>query len=55
VRVHANLEAALSAARGAASANEIVCVTGSLTLVGEARDVLRLPVAERLFATESAP
>jgi dihydrofolate synthase/folylpolyglutamate synthase len=55
VRVHDDLRAALSAARGAASPNEIVCVTGSLTLVGEARDVLGLAVAERLFMTESAP
>jgi dihydrofolate synthase/folylpolyglutamate synthase len=55
VRVHADLGAALSAARAATSANEIVCVTGSLALVGEARDALGLPVAERLFATHSAP
>ena len=55
VRSHEDLRAALSAARAAASVNEIVCVTGSLALVGEARDALGLPVAERLFATENAP
>jgi hypothetical protein len=52
VGVHPSLGAALSAARAAAAANEIVCVTGSLALVGEARDALGLPMAERLFITE---
>jgi dihydrofolate synthase / folylpolyglutamate synthase len=52
VRSHADLRAALSAARTAAAANEIVCVTGSLALVGEAREALGLPVPERLFATD---
>jgi dihydrofolate synthase/folylpolyglutamate synthase len=55
VRVHRDLRAALSAARAAASASEIVCVTGSLALVGEARDALGIPVVERLFTTGTAP
>jgi len=54
VRVHPSLGAALSAARATAAANEIVCVTGSLALVGEARDALGLPIAEDLFATDGA-
>ena len=48
-RVHSDLAGALAAARTDASPNEIVCVTGSLALVGEARDALGLPVAERLW------
>ena len=52
VRVHSDLGAALSAARAAATDSEVICVTGSLALVGEARDVLGLPVAERLFRTD---
>ena len=40
---------ALVAARASATPGEVVCVTGSLALVGRARDVLGLPVAERLW------
>lgn len=47
--IHADVAAALAAARAAAGPNEVVCVTGSLALVGEARDALGLPVAERLW------
>jgi dihydrofolate synthase/folylpolyglutamate synthase len=54
VRVHPSLGAALSTARAAAAANEIVCVTGSLALVGEARDALGLPITERLFTTDGS-
>jgi dihydrofolate synthase/folylpolyglutamate synthase len=49
VRAHDDVAAALAAARRNASAREIICVTGSLALVGEARDVLGLPIAERLW------
>lgn len=41
--------AALRAAREGAGRTEVVCVTGSLALVGAARDALGLPVAERLW------
>jgi folylpolyglutamate synthase/dihydropteroate synthase len=40
---------AVAAARSSATRGEVVCVTGSLALVGRARDVLGLPVAERLW------
>ncbi len=40
---------AIQSACDRAGATEIVCVTGSLALVGRARDVLGLPVAERLW------
>lgn len=40
---------ALRAARASARRGEIVCVTGSLALVGRARDALGLPIAERLW------
>lgn len=49
VRTHDDVAAALAAARAAARPGEVVCVTGSLALVGRARDVLGLPVAERLW------
>ena len=49
VRTHDDVAAAIAAARRDATAREVVCVTGSLALVGEARDVLGLPVAERLW------
>ena len=48
-RVHRDLGEALIAARAAAGAREVVCVTGSVALVGEARDILGLPVPERLW------
>jgi dihydrofolate synthase/folylpolyglutamate synthase len=40
VDVHASLEGALADARGAASDGGLVCVAGSLYLVGEARSYL---------------
>lgn len=46
---HDTFAAALSAARAAARERDVVCVTGSLALVGEARDALGLPVVERLW------
>ena len=49
VRVFDDLGSALDAARADAQPTETVCVTGSLALVGEARDLLGLPVAERLW------
>ncbi|MDQ2952109.1 MAG: bifunctional folylpolyglutamate synthase/dihydrofolate synthase, partial [Chloroflexota bacterium] len=49
VRTHDDVAAAIAAARRDATAREVVCVTGSLALVGEAREVLGLPVAERLW------
>ena len=49
VRTHADVAAAIGAARRDATARDVVCITGSLALVGEARDFLGLPVAERLW------
>lgn len=49
VRTHDGVAAAIAAARAAAAPRDVVCVTGSLALVGRARDVLGLPVAERLW------
>ncbi|HUQ41496.1 MAG TPA: Mur ligase family protein [Candidatus Limnocylindrales bacterium] len=49
IRTHADVASAIAAARRDARAEAVVCVTGSLALVGEARDVLGLPVAERLW------
>jgi dihydrofolate synthase / folylpolyglutamate synthase len=40
---------ALTAARSESKARDIVCVTGSLALVAEARDVVGLPIVERLW------
>jgi dihydrofolate synthase/folylpolyglutamate synthase len=40
---------ALDAARAAAGPHGVVCVTGSLALVGQARTTLGLPVSERLW------
>jgi dihydrofolate synthase/folylpolyglutamate synthase len=40
---------AIAAARRDAGERDVVCVTGSLALVGRARDVLGLPFAERLW------
>jgi hypothetical protein len=37
-------------ARAAADSDEIICVTGSLALVGEARDALGLAIGEQLWA-----
>jgi dihydrofolate synthase/folylpolyglutamate synthase len=50
VRTHDDVGTAIVAARRDASAREVICVTGSLALVGEAREFLGLPVAERLWA-----
>lgn len=47
--------AALRTARETAQRGEIVCVTGSLALVGAARDALGLPVSERLWAAGAPP
>jgi len=49
-RSHASVAAALAAAHASAGAGGLVCVTGSLALVGEARTALGLPVAERLWS-----
>ena len=49
VRTHDDVTGALAAARADARVNDVICVTGSVALVGEARDVLGLPVAERLW------
>jgi dihydrofolate synthase/folylpolyglutamate synthase len=49
VRVVDEPAEAIAAARSSAARGEIVCVTGSLALVGRARDVLGLPIAERLW------
>lgn len=48
-RVFPDLAEALDAARADAQGRDIVCVTGSLALVGEARELLGLGVAERLW------
>jgi len=48
-RVHEDVAAALAAARSEVRPNEVVCVTGSLALVGAAREALGLPVATRLW------
>jgi dihydrofolate synthase/folylpolyglutamate synthase len=48
-RVFADLSRALEGARADARPRDVVCVTGSLALVGEARDLLGLPVPERLW------
>jgi len=49
VRAHPDVAHALASARVAAGPRDVICVTGSVALVGEARDVLGLPVAERLW------
>jgi dihydrofolate synthase/folylpolyglutamate synthase len=49
VRVFHDLRSALDAARADALPGETLCVTGSLALVGEARDILELPIPERLW------
>lgn len=49
VHVHSDATTALTAARAEARRNEVICVTGSLALVGAARDALGLPFAERLW------
>lgn len=49
VRTHEDPADALAAARRDAGDREVVCVTGSLALVGRVRDVLGLDVAERLW------
>jgi folylpolyglutamate synthase/dihydropteroate synthase len=49
-QVEPNLEQALHAATAAAACDGgVVCVTGSLLLVGQARTALGLPVANRLW------
>jgi dihydrofolate synthase/folylpolyglutamate synthase len=49
VRTHDGVASALAAARADVRPRDVICVTGSVALVGEARDVLGLPVAERLW------
>jgi dihydrofolate synthase/folylpolyglutamate synthase len=49
VRAFDDLTSALGAARADALPGETLCVTGSLALVGEARDLLGLPIPERLW------
>jgi dihydrofolate synthase/folylpolyglutamate synthase len=54
VHIAPDLEAALDGARAAARRlGGVVCVTGSLLLVGQARTVLGEPVPERLWAAPS--
>ncbi len=48
-RAFPHLAEALAAARADASPRDVICVSGSLALVGEARDLLGLAVAERLW------
>ena len=48
-RVHTDVRSALAAARADAERRDVICVTGSLALVGAARDALRLRVVERLW------
>jgi dihydrofolate synthase/folylpolyglutamate synthase len=48
-RVHEDIADAIAAARADAGERDVVCVSGSLSLVGRARDVLGLPVPERLW------
>lgn len=50
VHVLPSLAAALDAARAASDRAGLVCVTGSLALVGEARDLLGLPAVEALWS-----
>jgi dihydrofolate synthase/folylpolyglutamate synthase len=49
VRVAADLAQALQEARAAATGGGVVCVTGSLMLVGQARAILGLPAPEQLW------
>ncbi len=49
VRTHEDVAQAIAAARAGAGPRDVVCVTGSLALVGRARDALGLPIAERLW------
>jgi len=49
VRAFDDLASALDAARADARIGETLCVTGSLALVGQARELLGLPVAARLW------
>nr|MDP9283178.1 bifunctional folylpolyglutamate synthase/dihydrofolate synthase [Chloroflexota bacterium] len=48
-RAFDDLASALSAARADAAPDEMICVTGSLALVGQARELLGLPVPETLW------
>ncbi|MBI2774276.1 MAG: bifunctional folylpolyglutamate synthase/dihydrofolate synthase [Chloroflexi bacterium] len=48
-----DVAAAIVAARRAAGPGDVVCVTGSLALVGAARDALGLPIAERLWSASA--
>ncbi len=44
-----DVSSALEGARRASRPGDVVCVSGSLAVVGQARDLLGLPVAEQLF------
>ncbi len=52
-RAFTTLTDALRIARDEAAPRDVVCVTGSLALVGEARELLDLPIAERLWGSEA--
>lgn len=49
IRTHEDIATAIDAARSDAGDRDVVCVTGSLSLVGRARGTLGLPVEERLW------
>lgn len=49
VRAHGDVASGLAAAREDAGDRDVVCVTGSLAVVGAARDALGLPIVERLW------
>ena len=49
VRAFDDLASALGAASADARTGETLCITGSLALVGQARNLLGLPVAARLW------
>ena len=49
VRTHDDPADAIHTARAQARPNEVVCVTGSLALVGRARELLGMPIVERLW------
>lgn len=54
VRVAPTVAEAVSAARAEAPADGVVCVTGSLAVVGQARDALGIPPDEWLWERERA-
>jgi folylpolyglutamate synthase/dihydropteroate synthase len=52
---HRNVRAAIDVARSGARPGEVVVVTGSLALVGEARAAIGLAIPERLWTRGSGP